>query len=65
MYRSGAETYLRPTVEDALNDFPQYPVDRLGEVVRLFEAQRMINRELAVVAASSVGGGIVGALIAG
>lgn len=64
-YRSSRSSYLRPTVEDTLNDFPEYPVDRLSEVVRLFETQRITNRELAAVAASSIGGGVIGALLAG
>jgi hypothetical protein len=65
IYWSGHDTYLRPTVEDALNDFPEYPVDRLSEIVRLFETQRITNRELTAVAASSIGGGIIGAFLAG
>ncbi|MDQ3739982.1 MAG: hypothetical protein M3320_09020 [Actinomycetota bacterium] len=65
MYRSGGDTYLQPTVEDALNDLPEFPVDRLSEIVRLYETQRITNREMAAVVTSSLGGGIVGALLAG
>jgi hypothetical protein len=65
IYQSGGDSYLQPTVESALNDFPEYPVDRMSEIVRLFETQRITNRELAAVAGSSIGGGVIGALLAG